>query len=357
MIHWNFEKATNAEEWNDFVKRQQYSNFLGSWEWLSFWENMGARVDRYKIVDKQNNLVGLLGWREVRALRGRYNFFDLGPFIDWSNSDLVKQTLRFIYKKTKEQKLWFYRIGPNVEDSVSLKKFLRKQRLIKSNSITNNGRTTLIIDLTLSTEDLLAQMRKNTRYYIRQAKNKYGIKVKMVSDMSKWKDFEYIFKDTLVRQDWTASSLIYMKKQFEFFSKNGFSRMFYAEYKNEIIAIAIFTAFGDEVIYHHSGSLTKFRNIPSMYLLLWEAILWYKSKGFNRFNMFGVTWSENKEDSLYGVSLFKKGFGGRKLILTPFYERIVNPLGYLTWGWDWTEKNNIQNWLRDVKRVIFKRTK
>ena len=353
MSNLEISNQINKQEWNNFVKSLEFTNILASWEWLDFQKQLGNKIFRFKVIEN-GRLVGVIGYRLVKAIRGNYFMFDLGPFIDWNNQEVVNVFTKFLKKEAQKYNVWFYRIGPNLLDLKSNRKLMRNTGFIRSNSQTNNGRSTLIIDLTKSKEELLKEMRKNTRYYIRQSDQKYNIKIESTSDIAIWEYFEPIFKDTLARQDWTSTSLSYMKKQFEYFTEVGMSRMFYAKLDNKIIAMSMLTAFGDEVIYHHSGSLTEYRSIPSMYLLLWNAMLWYKKKGFKRFNMFGVDWSGKKSNSLYGVSLFKKGFGGKQLILLPYYDKFSSPLGVLTWIWDFLEKNKYSKMFRKVIKFQYR---
>ena len=103
-----------------------------------------------------------------------------------------------------------------------------------------------------------------------------------------------------------------------------------SKYKGEYISAAIFIFYQGQAIYHHSGSLSKFRDIPSTYLLIWEAVKYAKKIGMKEFNLWGVCEAQDFSHPWYGLSLFKRGFGGNERRFVHAQDLIVDPLAYVT---------------------------
>ncbi len=83
------------------------------------------------------------------------------------------------------------------------------------------------------------------------------------------------------------------------------------KYNGEVVASGIFVFWGGVGFYHHGASSLKYPKIPVSYLLLWGAIKKAKEKGCEKFNFWGVVSDEAKDHPWHGLSLFKKGFGGK----------------------------------------------
>jgi lipid II:glycine glycyltransferase (peptidoglycan interpeptide bridge formation enzyme) len=183
------------------------------------------------------------------------------------------------------------------------------------------------------------ELRKNTRYLIRKGE-KIGVEIERVNDLSLWNDFCTVYSDTVDRHKWNAHSLKYIKEQYSYFAKHKMSEMFVARYNGEIMSASIFTMFNNQVMYHHSGSLSSMKAIPAMYVLLWNAIKYYKSLGVKEFNFWGVSPKEDINHPWHGLSLFKRGFTDNERILLPTFDLVIRPQSYITFLFEYLEKSS-----------------
>ena len=117
----------------------------------------------------------------------------------------------------------------------------------------------------------------------------------------------------------------------------GNARIFIAYYNGEPIAGSIFIIHRSQVIYHYSGSLGKHRNIPSAYLLHWEAIKYFKQLGIKIYNFWGVCKENQTKHPWFGLSLFKRGFSNKELEFLHAQDLIIKPAAYLTRVYEWLE--------------------
>lgn len=322
-------------EWDNFIAKVSYTTMFLSWEWSLFENSLGNTFKPYGIyVD--NYLVGLLPIKYVNAKRGKYLHLRHGPILDWQDRELVNAALSFIKTEVKKG-FYFARISPLLSDTVEHNNLLHSYGLTPSPVHSSDAERTLVIDLTKPEDQLLSEMRKTTRNLIRKSQ-KMNITIEVFKDLSRLDVFLQIYLDTVNRHRWTAYSQNYIRKEYEIFAKEGKAYTFVAYYEDKPISSSIFITHEKQVIYHHSGSLTAFQDIPSAYLLHWEAIKFFKANGFTLYNLWGVSPLDAPKHPWYGLSLFKRGFSKQELNFVHAHDLIVNPLANLTRFYEYIEK-------------------
>ena len=106
--------------------------------------------------------------------------------------------------------------------------------------------------------------------------------------------------------------------------------MFVADFKGKSIAAAMSIFYGAEAVYHYAGLSSQYLNIPAAHSIIWQAILEAKIRGKKCFNFWGIAPKEKKDHRFAGVTLFKTGFGGRRVDWLPAHDYIVSPLYFKT---------------------------
>ena len=129
-----------------------------------------------------------------------------------------------------------------------------------------------------------------------------------------------------------------LKEELEIFSKENMGELFLAKYKGKIICGALIDFVGDMTIYRHSASDDTYRDIPAMYLLQWEVIRQAKKRGMKIYNFWGIADTDDKKHPWYGLSLFKKGFGGEKKEFIHARDIIFSPKYLKTFAIDFLTK-------------------
>ena len=174
---------------------------------------------------------------------------------------------------------------------------------------------TVVLDLTQSEEQLLLGMKPKTRYNLRLAMKK-GIEVRSgtVEDLSNWYK---LYRETAARDRIAIHSYTYYRTLFDLsLSYRGDSpriALFLASYEGTLIGGIIAALFKDEAIYLYGASSNQHRNVMASYLLQWEAMKWAKQGGARRYDLFGISPTDDPTHPLGGLYRFKTGFGGRIL--------------------------------------------
>lgn len=301
------ENITDKKTWEDFVLAKNEANFLQSWYWGEFHKALGKKIHRagFFIDDK---LEGVMLCIVEDAKRGRYLTVPAGPIIDWEERKVVKSFIDEIRKIAKEDKCVFVRVRPQLSSDDFSKKLFAKYKFV--NAPTHlHAELTSQLDLSKPEDELMSGMRKATRYEIRKAISQ-NISITQETDPSLIKKFYDLQILTSKRQGFVPFSYKFLYEQFRIFSESKKALLYSVYYKNKLLAQAFIIFYGVEAVYHYGASTDEGRKYPGAYLIQWEAIKEAKRRRMKRYNLWGVSPEGQKSHRFYGVSIFKRGFGG-----------------------------------------------
>ncbi len=322
-------------EWEKIIKKFPEANFLQSPAYGKMNEILGAKVVFEDFSGK--------GWALMivrDAKRGRYLEIPCGPLIDWKNTKLVRATIEKIKEIAKREKCVFVRIRPQLVKSEENLKILEESGLKKS-PMHLAAEHTVMINLKKSDEELLSEMRRQTRYEVRRA-TKLGIKVEKENSEEIFKEFHKIQVETAKRQNFIPPDLktlmaekeafqdnieIYVAKIASEETKGARSKM--PNNREEPIAYGLIIKDGLEGDYYEAASTILNRKLPGAYALLWQAMRGLKAEGYERFNLWGIAPAGQPNHRYAGVTTFKTGFGGEIIEYVPAHDLIISRVGYL----------------------------
>ena len=150
------------------------------------------------------------------ARRGRYYEIPGGPVMNW---DGPIKPIRFFCDEIKalaaKDKCVFVRIRPNIANTEKHRETAKKAGLIPAPMLLH-AENTIILDLTKSDDELLTEMRRQTRYEVRRAQ-KMGIEVTFDTSKYAFTDFYQIQLETAKRQNFIPSTQTFIEAQHEAF--------------------------------------------------------------------------------------------------------------------------------------------
>lgn len=188
-------------------------------------------------------------------------------------------------------------------------------------------KSTWVLDISKSEEELLADMKQKTRYNIRLATKKKII----IRTSNEPKDIEFFFnlaQETAKRNKINTHPKNYYVKMMKSLSEHNAIKLYLAEYEGKTIAANLMLYFGRIVTYLHGGSNSEFRNLMAPYLLHWQAIQDAKKEGYQIYDFGGVS-PENEADHKWaGISRFKRGFGGKQIDSVGTSDLVYNNFWY-----------------------------
>ena len=198
-------------------------------------------------------------------------------------------------------------------------------------------RQTLVVSLEGDEEAWLSNMKQKTRYNIRLAQKK-GVIVHETDDI---RTFQKLMEITGERNEFGVHSFAYYRKAFEEFYPAP-CRLFLATFNDEPLA-AIMVFFREKkAIYFYGASSNHERNRMPTYLVQFRAMQWAASLGCKEYDLWGIPDEPldtleasfaDRDDGLWGVYRFKRGFGGVVKRSLESYDRIYIPALYKLYQW------------------------
>lgn len=289
--------------WEQFVLSDKNGSFLQSWNWGEFQKIMGNKIWRLGVYDNQR-LLSVVLVVKIEAKRGRFLLIQHGP--------ISKKLFEELKKIAKNEKCDFIRVAPLLEKNDENKKSLKDLGFRESPMHASAYEATWKLDITPSEEELLKNMRKTTRYLIRQAQKNPEIEIVKSDKIEDAELYQKLNEKVSKYQRFTPFSFDFVKNEFEVFAKDNQALLFFGKYKGEIISSALIIFWQGIGFYHQAALDPNYHKIPVAYLLQWEVIKEVKKRGCKLYDFWGyVDPKKEPRHPWAGPTLFKTGFGGK----------------------------------------------
>ncbi len=326
MTKINIIDAESREKWDKFVTSHQEANFLQSWDFYEFHKSRGKKVVRRIAVDEKNKIHATYAGVVETARRGTYLAIAGGPIMDFSDKKLVRMIFEDIKAEGEANDCVFVRVRPQLERTKEAYQIFKENGLKPAPTFLS-VEYAAILDLNKSEEEIMKSMHRRIRYAVNNARNK-GFTIEKSTDPEDIHTFYEIQSQTAKRQSFVEFSEDFLKKQFAAFAKNGEAVLYTAKYNDEVLAQNFMIFYGNEASYHYAASTalgTKMSGSPILHI---EAMKDARKRGIKRYNLWGIVGEDEKSHRFYGVSFFKRGFGGDELKYLPAHDLVLKPLKY-----------------------------
>lgn len=316
--------TVSLAEWNQYIQSQPDAHLLQTGEW--------------------GELKAAFGWEPVRIVDEKFGVqilfrklplgFTIGyiPKLAVSAQQLAysQQLWREIDLICKEHRAIFLKLEPDAWESQKPETWNVELRTSPHNI---QPPRTIIVGMKGSEEEILARMKQKTRYNIRLAEKK-GVTVRA------WDDIESFHKMLLLtggRDGFGVHALEYYRRAYELLHPKQMGELLLAEFEGQLLAALFVARHGNRAYYLYGASTDEERNRMPTYLLQWEAMKWAKALGCEEYDLWGVPDEEEavleanfekRQDGLWGVYRFKRGFGGQLKRAAQAMDRVYNPLLY-----------------------------
>ncbi|MBR3264126.1 peptidoglycan bridge formation glycyltransferase FemA/FemB family protein [Candidatus Saccharibacteria bacterium] len=317
--------ATSRNAWDNFVTSHEEANFLQSWDFYEFHAARGNQIVRRIVVDK-DKIVGAYAGVVENAKRGRHLAIAGGPILDWSKQNIVDLIFKDMKEQGKQHHCVFVRVRPQLQRNEKSYHVFKVHGLKPAPTFLS-VEYAAILDLHKSEEEIIKSMHRRIRYAVNNARNK-GFTIEKSQDPQDIHEFYQIQLTTARRQNFVSFSEDYLTKQFAAFAKNNEAVLYTAKYQGEILAQNFMIFYGNEASYHYAVSTelgTKLSGSPILHV---EAMKDARKRGIYRYNLWGIVGEDEKKHRFYGVSFFKRGFGGEELKYLPAHDLVIRRAAY-----------------------------
>lgn len=317
----------NKKIWEDFSLSCSPNNFLQSWNWGEFNLSLGRQIYRWGVYKEGKLQLICLGIVQATKL-GKFLYIPRGPILfDWNGQEIFEFLVRELKSLAKTSSLTFIKIEPPIGDFEHNRDLFGFGNFVPAVTFTQ-VEDAWLLDLTKAEAELLYDMRKTTRYLIRN-EPKQGVKIEMSDRVEDAKAFVEMLYSTSKRKNFVNHPKDYYIKQFEILSKDNEMRIFKAVKDAKVLAMAMISFYGEMASYLHGASVQTEQSVG--YSLQWAAITEAKRRGLKYYSFWGVVKDKNfyPGHPWYGFSLFKRGFGGFKYSYLRAQDLPLSPKYYL----------------------------
>ncbi len=328
-------KFLTKEEINFFLDENNYLSFLQDFEYGEVEKNLGNEVLRLGIFEGE-----LIGICQLIGYKGKIKkglVCHHGPVIkeNFLKEKVLEAIVQFLKENNYHKKYNFLRINPIWEkkEKINFKKlgFI----LAPTYAVSENFWLKKIKD----DEEMLKEMNESHRKLVLESLKKPFLEIEKTDDLNKIDIFLEIYKDLAKRKNFVPYSDSFIKKEFEIFAKENKALLFLGKIEGKYYSGALVIFSHNVVFYHHSASYPI--KEPLNYKLQWEIIQEAKRRECKFYNFWGIAKRDDKNHPWYGLTQFKKGFGGE---LIELHQTIDYPFSwkyYLNFVYEKLKRRNL----------------
>ena len=351
----NEKDFVSPREWDAFTKRSPSGHLLQSWTWGEFKAHFGWQPLRLAAVEGDRILAAAqILFRPLPVSRLTTAYIPKGPLINRSTPPTSTATalLSAIHDACRRERAIALKVEPDWEDDIDERSWLGARGFIPSGQ-TVQPRRTVVIDLTLDEEAILAQMKPKTRYNIGLARRK-GVSVSLgtAGDLC---TFYELLEATSRRAEFGIHTQAYYTQAWQLFAAQESVALFLAQHGEMTLASLMVFIWGNKAWYMYGASSDEERQRMPNHLLQWEAIRWARARGCETYDFWGIPDVDEGQigphiavaeergalsTGLGGLYRFKRGFGGKEVRYVGAYDYVYKKSLYrlLTAAWDWRKR-------------------
>lgn len=331
--------SPHPTRWDAFVSRHPQAHILQTSAWGQLKSRFGWESELVALAQGEQIITGaLILYRRLPFGLGVLAYCPKGPLVDWSDVSLVGELFAALDQAARARGAFALSIEPDLPETPENLARLRAAGLIPS-PYGVQPRRTLLVDIRPDEDDILAAMKSKTRYNVRLSARK-GVTVRQGAsqDVSA---FNALMAVTGARDEFGVHSPAYYKVAYDLFPTEQVA-LFLAEYQGEPLAGLLTFALGRTAWYFYGASSNMQRNLMAPYAIQWAAVRWAKAQGCATYDLWGVPDEQEetleaqfteRNDGLWGVYRFKRGFGGRLARTAGAWERVYGRLRYQIYRW------------------------
>jgi len=320
---------TDRQKWNDFVASSVCCNIIQSYEWGELAPHLGGEALRIGVIDTTGELCAAMLIFIARApvLNQAYFHAPRGPVIDDPDSPAMTVLLNFIKAQARKRHAFMLKIEPSVLDGDIKWLTTLKRYGFVTTPYSSHVRHEWVLDLQPDEKTLLAGMKEKWRYNIRLAARK-GVTVRRGESQADLDAFYSLYETTSERDQFFIHNKEHYKDVVRLYREGDHVAVFLAEYEGKVIAGTIVLWLGRWSWYMYGASANEHRERMPNHLLQWTGMQWAKSQGCWYYNFRGIPDLLEEGQELWGVYVFKRGFGGYAMRSLLTHDLAFQPLIY-----------------------------
>jgi peptidoglycan pentaglycine glycine transferase (the first glycine) len=324
-----------AERWDAFVTSRPCSHILQTSPWGELKAHFGWTAERIAVTRGDDIVAGaLVLFRPLPMRLGTLAYVPKGPVLDFDDEVVGTELVRGLDQLMRQRRAILLKIEPDRVADLTFNVRVAKFGFRPSPQTIQPPRTS-VIDLERGDHEILAAMHPKTRYNIRlAAKKDVVVRAGTAADLPAFNSLMHV---TGERDGFAVHSPDYYAAAYQLFVPADRARLFVATYEERVLAGIFVFVYGRRAWYFYGASGEVERQRMPNYALQWAAMQWAKSRGCTTYDLWGIPDEDeatldahylDRNDDLWGVYRFKRGFGGQVRRFAGAYDRVYDPLLY-----------------------------
>lgn len=315
---------TLEQAWENLVKDNFATGFMQNFFWSDFKQKTGWDADKIGILEDDVLVGGAIVLKLSFSKDKNFLYIPEGPVLAYQSAKAEEYfhallgEIDEIADLVGDQRTTHIRLDPRLFEVPT---FFHKLEKAPYNMEPTN---TLMLNLTLSEADLLAQMKPKARYNIKVAE-RHGVTVAEDSSDEGIENFLKLYNATVERNKFDSKGPKYFYTLVSHLRERKQGTLFFAYYQGMPIATALVVFYGQRATYFFGGSNRDFPQVMAPYKLHFEIMKQSKSQGHKWYDFWGV--APRQADHTHhwaNISDFKRKFGGEEFTFIGSYDFIYN---------------------------------
>lgn len=315
--------------WNAFVAASPGRHFMQAYEWGEVKAPYGWRPLRL-LCEGDGHIRAVAGLLKRPVGPFSMCYVPKGPVFEaGAGPALQVQVLAALVRLARQQRAIYLKVDPDIPaaDVARLAPF--GEQAFRPSSGQIQMPATMLLDVTGTEEELLARMKPKWRYNIRLAE-KRGVEI-VPGTQADFPEAYRIYQETGARDGFLVRPYNYCALQWGTYLEAGMAGLWFARYDGQALAVILPVALGTRMWYLFGGSRSLHRNLMPAHLLQWQAMRWGREQGCTEYDMWGAPEVLAEGQPLWGVYLFKQGFGAEYVRWAGAYDRVLRPALHTAW--------------------------
>lgn len=304
-------RVTDPEAWNAFVESAPYHAFPQLWEWGEVRAMGGWRPVRLAIGPSRDQPVAgaQILLRRLPVIGWHLGYVPRGPVGRLDEPEVRDALLGALRALGRAERIATIRADPEARTSTPFGRALLQAPWRAAPKI--QPPTTRVVDLTIGTEALRANLKRKHRQYVNKAE-RGGVTVERFDGSTPAEligpalaDFNRIYRHTAERAGFVSRQPYYYERVWSIFAPSGRVRLSFALLHGERVATLFHFTCGERAVESYGGMTDAGADARANYLLKWTAMADFARERFAVYDMWGLATG--------GIRQFKEGFGGEEI--------------------------------------------
>jgi lipid II:glycine glycyltransferase (peptidoglycan interpeptide bridge formation enzyme) len=328
---------TEDPDWDAFLAQTPGGHHVQTTLWAQVKALLGWQAARVVVTQGAQIVAGAQLLLRPLPFVGAIGYVTKGPLLALEDPLLAKLVISKLHQVAKSYRSQYLVVQPPGNGQVLADQLSRWGFKPSSNEVAPTA--TVVIDLTKNLDDILAQMKSETRHNIRRGQRK-GVTVREGTGRD-LPTFYRLYVASSQRQKFSPPPEEYFSEMWRLLDPHGYVKLFLTEYEGEAVSALWVAPFGDTVLIKRIGWSGCHGSLRPNELLYWTALQWAKSQGYRYYDLEGIdqraaraiVHGEPCPDSLLqSPTRFKLGFGGQVTFFPGAYDYVYNP--FLRWAYN-----------------------